>query len=76
MKVLKPQKHPLGSFKLIWDCSWCGAQLEAEEGDLRLTYDQRDGDFVTMVCPECKTLHSQTATDIPTPVKLRLPPRD
>jgi RNase P subunit RPR2 len=72
MKVLKPQKHPPGTFKLVWDCSHCGAQLEAEEYDLKLTYNQRDGDFVTMVCPECKQVSSQTATEIPASVKRRL----
>lgn len=72
MKVLRPQKHPPDSFKLIWDCNFCEAQLEAEEADLKLTYDQRDGDFVTMTCPECKGINSQTAKEIPGPVKRRL----
>jgi phage FluMu protein Com len=72
MKVLKPQKHPPGSFKLIWNCSFCEAQLEAEESDLKMVYDQRDGDYVYMTCPECKGINTQTAKEIPVPVRRRL----
>lgn len=34
-------------------CLYCKAVLEFERGEGKITYCQRDDDFVTVTCPTC-----------------------
>jgi hypothetical protein len=36
-------------------CSNCGTEAKAKESELKITFDQRDGDFALHPCPVCKT---------------------
>ena len=37
-------------------CHKCKSDLRFLRGDAKLTFDQRDGDFVTIACPVCQSL--------------------
>lgn len=42
----------------IVECSECGSRLKYKEKEVKVTHDQRDGTFITFVCPVCnKTGH-------------------
>lgn len=69
MKVLAPQKHPVGSWTQKQTCKHCEAQLLVEEQDLvrHVGNDCRNEqwDYCLAKCPECGY-----AVDIePTPPK-------
>lgn len=40
-------------------CRNCHSQIRFLRSDARLTFDQRDGDFLTVACPVCgKAIHT------------------
>lgn len=53
MRVIRKGELPE---KRIWkgSCSHCGQTYEAEQGELKITSDQRDGDFGEARCTLCK----------------------
>ena len=53
MKVLKHGKLPEKK-KCEWTCKNCLARVEAMKKEGEMLYDQRDGNAVIFVCPECK----------------------
>ena len=34
-------------------CDFCGCEVEVERGEIKHSFDQRDGDFHYVKCPEC-----------------------
>ena len=41
-------------------CHTCNTEVEFARSEGKITYDQRDGDFVTVKCPVCgASIHSQ-----------------
>ena len=34
-------------------CRVCSTEVEFLRGDAKLTFDQRDGDFLSVTCPTC-----------------------
>jgi hypothetical protein len=34
-------------------CNLCRSRLKFLRADAKITYDQRDGDFLTITCPVC-----------------------
>jgi hypothetical protein len=34
-------------------CNNCSCEFSFEKNDCKFSGDQRDGDFVTVICPEC-----------------------
>lgn len=67
MKVIK---EPEKKWKLLFSCSGCGAQLEAEETDIKAQY--YEGDFrepsytsYSVSCPCCKASHSIPESSLP-----------
>jgi len=41
--------------KCQWTCTNCGAVIEARQKEGKVVCDQRDGNYVTFRCPECRT---------------------
>ena len=50
MRVIKKGKKPT---PFHGDCRNCGAEVEAERSELKITDDQREGIFGEANCPEC-----------------------
>jgi hypothetical protein len=50
MKVLRPGR---GRTKVQWACTGCDALIESTQDEGRGVSDQRDGDAVVFICPEC-----------------------
>lgn len=45
---------PRGQPTFTTRCSGCDSKLKVSKGDGKLTFDQRDGDYVTVSCPVCQ----------------------
>lgn len=59
MKIVKRGKPPE---EKIWvgTCYRCKSVIEAQEKELRITYEQREGTSATAICPVCKHIMSFT----------------
>ena len=53
MRLVRKGKDPKTE---IWKatCTNCKSKFEAQQGELRVTDDQRDGPFARSRCTECK----------------------
>ena len=59
MKILKRGTRPAESIH-TGTCCTCNTEVEFARSEGKITYDQRDGDFVTVKCPVCgSSIHSQ-----------------
>lgn len=55
MKVIKKGNLPENkTYRVI--CSYCKSELEFEQREGKITYDQREGDYITVTCPVCQKL--------------------
>lgn len=62
MKIIK-QGIPAEEKKHRGQCSRCETQVEFYRKEGTVTYDQRDGNFVTVKCPVCgHPIHSSLRT--------------
>ncbi len=52
MKIIKEGKLPDNKI-LTATCANCKTEIEFTVGESRRTFDQRDGDYVTVTCPLC-----------------------
>ena len=52
MEILKKGELPQEK-QADFNCNNCGSELRAKISEGKITYDQRDGDYVTFVCPVC-----------------------
>jgi RNase P subunit RPR2 len=52
MKIIKHGVKPSDRKREI-NCTKCESIIEVQRSEGTLTYDQRDGDFITFVCPVC-----------------------
>ena len=52
MDVLESGKPP-DEREFEATCRTCGSLLRFKQSEGRSSYDQRDGDFVTVTCPVC-----------------------
>lgn len=55
MQVLKRGQIP-GERVHRATCSHCKSELEFKQSEGKVTYDQRDGDYVSVTCPVCNSL--------------------
>ena len=54
MKVIKEGKRPeLKVYRM--DCGNCKAVFEFKKNETRVVFDQRDGDYMEVICPCCST---------------------
>ncbi len=53
MKIISPGKIPEEK-SCEWTCKNCKAIIEAKVSEGRFVYDQRDGDAVVFICPQCE----------------------
>ena len=54
MNILERGNDPNDPSKLFKArCSNCKSLIEFARGEAEVTYDQRDGDFMTVTCPVC-----------------------
>ena len=53
MKVIKQGQIP-GEITHRATCNRCKTEVEFKRKEGRISYDQRDGDFITVVCPLCR----------------------
>jgi endogenous inhibitor of DNA gyrase (YacG/DUF329 family) len=53
MKILKRGKRPEDKVYRA-ECNNCGTEVEFKYTEAKHTFDQRDGDFLTVKCPVCK----------------------
>ena len=51
MEIIKRGKLPLKEYEA--KCSYCGTEVRFHEKEGKITYDQRDGNFITVLCPIC-----------------------
>lgn len=51
----KPKSDPSLTYTIMCKNKRCGAVFEAHESELRVVYDQRDGDAVVLTCQYCET---------------------
>jgi hypothetical protein len=52
MKIISrgvPQKEK----EAEWSCDDCRSRISSKQEEGKTTYDQRDGNFVTFICPVC-----------------------
>lgn len=52
MKILKKGKLPEDKVYTA-ECLNCGTEFEFKRNEGRVVHDQRDGDAIVAVCPEC-----------------------
>ena len=52
MEILKRGKKPEDK-EYEATCQRCKTEIRFKQEEARITYDQRDGDFVTVECPVC-----------------------
>lgn len=59
MRVIKEGQRP-DAFVHHGTCYTCKTEVEFKRSEGEITYDRRDGDFVTVTCPVCGgRIHSQ-----------------
>ena len=54
MKIIERGQHPKQKLYTVC-CRQCQTKFEFERHEAEVTYDQRDGDFITVACPVCQT---------------------
>lgn len=55
MKIIERGQHPKET-KYTVRCNQCRTKFEFERHEANVTYDARDGDYVSIACPVCRTL--------------------
>ena len=53
MEIIKPGRLPEDK-EAEWACSRCETVIRSKVSEGKVCRDQRDGDYVTTVCPVCK----------------------
>jgi len=53
MKIIKHGKEFDDGKPIRGKCDHCGCIVEVKRKEIKITYDQRDGDFASVKCPEC-----------------------
>jgi len=53
MKILKHGKKFNDRRKFKGSCDVCGCVVECAKREIKMTMDQRDGDYWWVLCPEC-----------------------
>lgn len=51
MRIIKPEVSP--EYLVRADCTACRAQIDYEQREGKLVYDDRDGDYFSFTCPCC-----------------------
>jgi hypothetical protein len=54
MNIIERGKHPKNKLYTV-RCRQCETKFEFEKHEAKMNYDQRDGDYVSIACPVCKT---------------------
>lgn len=58
MEILKQGTKPEDSVH-TGRCINCGTEVKFKRSEGKVTFDQRDGDYVTVACPTCRRpIHS------------------
>jgi RNase P subunit RPR2 len=55
MKIIKRGQVP-GNEVYRLDCNHCHTEFEIEAKEAKYNSDQRDGDYLSIECPICKTV--------------------
>jgi len=53
MKVVEKGKKKKADRTHQWSCRECCAVIESSVKEGNIVYDQRDGNTITFICPEC-----------------------
>ncbi len=53
MKIIKHGKTFDTGRKFKGTCDYCGCVVECVKKEIKMTMDQRDGDYYWVKCPEC-----------------------
>lgn len=57
MEIIKKGKLP-SERVFVAVCDHCSTKFRFKQSEGKVTYDQRDGDFISVKCPLCKkTVH-------------------
>lgn len=55
MKIIKRGEVP-GNEVYRLDCNHCHTEFEIKASEAKYSSDQRDGDYLSIDCPVCKTM--------------------
>lgn len=55
MKIIKDGNLRRFNMTKRFECPWCGCVFEADKNEYKIHDDQKDGPWIEVHCPFCKT---------------------